>query len=239
MQTVGTSVKKLYADVMRDSLPPSSCDLDDTVASELPTDQYTDAGFCKKPDQGFKARPVKTDTKKTTKDSRIDHDVDNDTTYPASYDGTCETEAFMSSSGESVKGSNFISCSRQYVGSMDTKSNLGIVENEENKKMAATKIFDEITSAETNRCRTSQSCELSNENQNQNLAVSVSKPASAEVTRLASAADFCYEIEHASTEQFPNAPELVKSAEKEQMNTSSSGVLFGEPDSEYFNISRL
>ncbi|CAL0333832.1 unnamed protein product [Lupinus luteus] len=164
MQAVGESVKKLYADVTRDLLLPSSCDLDDKVASEFPTDQSSDAGFCKMSDE------------------------------------------FTSSFEDSVKGNNFISCSRQYVQSMDIKSDLGIDEDQAKNKMAATKIS--------------------------HGAVSVSKPDSAEVTRLlASAGDCCYEIKNASIEQFANDPVLVKSVEKKQMNTSSSsGALFGEPD---------
>ncbi|KAK7257372.1 hypothetical protein RIF29_31301 [Crotalaria pallida] len=231
MQAVGESVKKLSAEVMRDLLLPPSCDLDDKVASELRADQCPDAGFDKKPNQGFKERPLKADAKQTTKDTMIDHHVDNDATRPVSYDGTCETDVFMSSSGDSVKGSNFIPRSRQYVGSMDIKSNLGTDENQVNKKKGATEIFGEITLAETNRCKTSQSCRPSSENHNQNHAASVSKPASAEVTRLPSAADCCYEIEDVSTEQFPNIPVLVKSVEQKQMNTCcSSAVLFGEQD---------
>ncbi|XP_019453681.1 PREDICTED: uncharacterized protein LOC109355159 [Lupinus angustifolius] len=168
MQGVGESVKKLYADVTRDLLLPSSCDFDDKVASELPTDQSSDVGFCKM------------------------------------------TDEFTSSSGDSVKGNNFISCSRQCVQSMDIESDLDMDQHQTKKKMAATKIFDEITLAETSSCNTSQSCKLSNENQNQNGA-SIEQ--------------------NASIEQFPNDPVLVKSVEEKQMNTSSSsGVLFGEPD---------
>ncbi|XP_019449071.1 PREDICTED: uncharacterized protein LOC109351862 isoform X2 [Lupinus angustifolius] len=235
MQAVSESVKKLYADVMQDLLPPSSCDLDENVASELHTDQDTYAGFCKKPDQGFKETPLKADANQTTKDSRINHDVDNDTIHPASYDGTCETNVVTPSSGDSVKGNNFISHSAQCVQSMDIKSDLAIDENQENKKMVATMISDEITLAEPNRCRTSQSCDLSNENQNS--PVSDSKAASTEVTLLfASAADCCYEIKNASTEEIPDDPVLVESHGEKQMNTCySSGVLFGEPDSFYMD----
>ena len=234
MQTVGASVKKLYSDVIRDFIPPSSYDLDVKVASELPVDQYTDAGFFEKPFQGFKEKPVKEGTRQTNNDSRIDHGVDN----VESDDGTSQTDAlFMSSSRSSVKGSNFISHSRHYVGTMDIKPNLGIDENKVNKRVAANRIFDEITMAETNAYRTLQSCELSNENQNH--AVRDSKPSSAEVTRLASLANCYNEIENAaSTEQFPNILVFPKSAEEKEVNTStSSDVLFGAPDGEHFSIS--
>ncbi|KAE9616916.1 hypothetical protein Lalb_Chr03g0029881 [Lupinus albus] len=230
MQAVGASVKKLYADVMQDLIPPSSCDLDEKVAFELHTDQDTYAGFCKKPDQDFKETPLKVDPNQTTKDSRINHDVDNGTIHPTSYDGTCETDVLTPSSGDSFIGSKFISHSRQCVQCMDIKSDIAIDENQENKQMVATMISNEITLAEPNRCRTSQSCDLSNENKNP--AVSDSKADSTEVKQLfASAADCCYEIKNASTEQIPDDLVLVKSCEEKQMNTCySSGVKFGEPD---------
>ncbi|TKY66780.1 hypothetical protein E2542_SST09669 [Spatholobus suberectus] len=226
MQTVGERVKKLYSDIMGDLLPP-----DEKVGIELPIDKCADAGFCNKPLQVYKERHVKADTKQTTEDSSIDHGVDNDVTLAASYDGASEADALiMSSMRNSVKESNFSSHSRHYVGSMDIKSNLRIDENPVNKKMAATKLINEITLAETDTCRTSQSCEISNENQNQNHGISVSKPASADMARLASKIDCSNEIENASTKQFPNVPVLVKSAEEEQIDMSSSScVPFGEP----------
>lgn len=236
MQTVGESVKNLYSDIVGDLLSPLSCDLDEKVDSELLKDQRTDAGFCKKPFQNLKQRPVKANTKQKAAGSRIDHNVANDVIRAASYDGTCETDAFyMSSSKNSVKGSNFITRSRQDVGSADIKSSLAIDENQVNTKMAATKISNEITLSETDR--TSQCCEISNEDQNQNHGISVSKPA-AEVTRPASDADHCDEIENASTEQFPNDLVLVKSAEEKQIDTSSSCGPIGEPVGECFSISR-
>ncbi|KAJ1424291.1 hypothetical protein SESBI_11735 [Sesbania bispinosa] len=128
--------------------------------------------------QVFKERPVKANAEQTTEDSRIDHDVDNDAIHAASNDGTCETRAsFMSSSRNSVRRRNFISHSRQYVGSMNIKSNLAFDKNQ---------------------------------------------PASGKVTKLASEADYCNEIENDSTEQSTNVLVLVKSDEEKQINTSFS-----------------
>lgn len=248
MQSVGASVKKLYSDIVGDLLPSIACGLDEKEDSELPADQCTDAGLRKKPVKIFKERPAKANIKQTTVDSRIDKNADNDCIHDASYDGTCKTDVlFKSSSRNSVKKSNFISRSRQYVGSMDIKSNLGVDENPVNEKMAATKIsneitsaetkiFNEITSAETDTCRPLQRCEISNEDQNQNHGARVSKPASAEVTSLASEADHCNEIENACTEQFPYVLVQVKSAEEKQIGMSSSCGPFGERDGEYFLI---
>lgn len=119
---------------------------------------------------------------------------------------------------------------------MDIKSNLAVDENKENRKMAATKTFSEIASLETDTCKTSRCCEISNEAQDQNHGTSVSKPASAEVTRLTSEVDHSNEIENTSIEQIPDVPVLVRSAEEKQIDMNSSCGPFGEPVGEYFNV---
>ncbi|RZC09545.1 hypothetical protein D0Y65_016050 [Glycine soja] len=215
MQTVGESVKKLYSEIVGDLLPPG-----EKVSIELPIDKCADAGLYKKPFHVYKERHVKADTKQTTEDSRIVLGVDN----------VARLASSTLSLRNSVKESNFSSPSRQYVRRMDVISNLGIDENPVNKKMAVTNIINETTLAETVACRTSQSCEISNENENQNHGVTVSKPASAKVARLASDTDCSNEIEDASTKQFPNVPQLVKAAEEKPIDKSSSScVPFGEP----------
>ena len=230
MQTVGESVKKIYSDVMQDLLPPSSFDSDEKVVSELPIDQYTDAGFCEKTFQGSEKITVKANTKETTEDSRVNHDVNND----AIHDESCDADAlFKSASCDSVDGNNCTSHERQYIGSTDIKSNIAIDENQQNEKMPASRTVSEITLSNT--CSISQSCELSNEIQNH--PVSVSNPASAEVRRLASEAFYFHEIENASTEEINNVLLLVKSAEEKEMNTSYSfsSVLFGDTDGKYLS----
>ncbi|TKY48925.1 hypothetical protein E2542_SST26348 [Spatholobus suberectus] len=226
MQTVGDSVKKICSDVMQDLLPPSSYDLDETSASELPIDQYTDAGFSEKSFQGSKKITVKDDANQITEDSRINHDVDNDVIHAES----CDSDAFfISASCNSVKGNNFISHARQHVGSTDIKSNLGSDENQQNNNMPASKTVGEISLSKTDTCSVSQSCELSWVNQNH--AASVSKPASAKVTTIASVADCCNEIENASTEEIPTVMVLAESAEEKEKhsNSYSSSVLFVDP----------
>lgn len=212
MQTVGENVKKLYSDIVGDLLPSISCVLDEKEDSEFPKDQVTDAGLCKKPIQHFMERSAKANTKQTTEDSKIDHNDDNDVVHKTGA-------LIMSSSRSSVKKRNIVSRSRQHVGKKDIKSNLGIDENQVNEKMAATKIFNEITSAEPDTRMPSQGCEISNEDQNP--VASVSKPALDEVGRLASEPDHCNEIKNACTEQFPYVLVQVKSAEEKQIGTSS------------------
>ena len=218
MQTVGENVKKLYSDIVGDLLPSISCVLDEKEDSEFPKDQVTDTGFCTKPIQNFMERSAKANTKKTAEDSKIDHNADNDVVH--------KTGALsMSSSRSSVKKRNIVSCSRQYVGKKDIKSNLAIDENQVNEKMAATKIFNEINSAEPDTCMPSQCREISNEDQNR--IASVSKPALDEAARLASEPNHSNEIENACTEKFPYVLVQVKSGEEKQIGTSSY-------DGEYF-----
>ncbi|KAG4986926.1 hypothetical protein AAZX31_12G198300 [Glycine max] len=227
MQTVGESVKKIYSDVMQDLLPPPLYDLDETSASELPIDQYIDAGFSNKSFQGSKKITVKDDTNQTTEDSRIKHDVDNDVIHAKSGDSDA---LFTSASCNSVKGNSFISHARQYVGSTDIRSNLGGDENRQNKSIPASKTVSEITLSKADTCSTSQSCELSRVNQNH--AATVSKAAFAEVTTITSVDDCCNEIENASTEEIPNVLVLAaESAEEKEMHVSSysSSDLFGDP----------
>ncbi|XP_015953656.1 uncharacterized protein LOC107478049 [Arachis duranensis] len=209
MQTVGTNVKKLYSDVMRDFIPPCSYDLDEKVASG-PVDQYIDAWLYERPFQSLKEKPMKEDFKQKKYDSGIHHDSNNDTIRAASDDGTCLSDAmFISSSRSSVRRRNIISHSRHYVETTNIKSNIRIDGNQEIKRVVASKKFDKTTLAETNACRATQSCETSNEDISP--AVGDSKPPSSEVTRCSSIADSCIEIENASSEQSPNVPEFTKS----------------------------
>lgn len=231
MQAVGASVKKLYSDVIGDLLPPLSCDLDEIEKgdSELPINQCTDdATLDQKPFQNFKERPAKANTKQI-EDSRLNHYVDNN---DCTHDRTSNTDAsFKPSSRHSVKGFNFISHSRKHVGIMDIKSNLALNENKQNRKMVATKTFNEIASLKTDTYKTSQCCEISNEDQiqNQNHGTGVSKPASAEATRLTNEADHCNEIKKFNIEQIPAVKEQVRSAEEKEIDMNSSCGPFGEP----------
>ncbi|KAH1221198.1 hypothetical protein GmHk_12G034676 [Glycine max] len=233
MQAVGESVKKLYSEIVGDLLPPEK------VGIELPIDKRADAGLCRKPFHVYKERHAKADTKQRTEDSRIVHGVDNVATLAALYDGTSKADASsMLSLRNSVKEGKFSSPSRQYVRRMDVKSNVRIDENPVNKKMDATKIINKTNLAETDACRTSQSYEISNKNQNQNHGVTIAKPASEEVARLASDTHCSNEIENSCTKQFPNVPLLLKSAEEKPVDTisSSSCAPFGEPVGECFKI---
>ncbi|KAK7401927.1 hypothetical protein VNO78_13796 [Psophocarpus tetragonolobus] len=225
MQTVGESVKKICSDVMQDLLPPSSYDLDETSASELPIDLYTDGGFSKKSFQGSKKINVEDDTDQPTEDSRINHDVDIDVIHVE----TCDSDAlFKSASCNSVKGNNVISHAKHGC-STDIKSNLGSDENQQNKNMPASKTINEISLSRTDICSKSQSCEPSWVNQNREDTVS--KPAYSEVTTFAPVSDCCNEIASASNEEIPHVLVLAESLEEKEMhsNSYSSSVISRDP----------
>ncbi|MED6126454.1 hypothetical protein PIB30_078622 [Stylosanthes scabra] len=229
MQTVGANVKKLCTDVMRDFIPPSSCDLDENMASG-PVDQYIYAGLSERPFQSLKEKILKEDFKQKKYDLRIHHDNDNDGDRAAYDGGTSHSDAmFILSSRSSVRRRNFISHRRRYDETTNIKPNIRIDGNQVNKRFVASKKFDKTTLAEINACRTSQSCEITNENKNP--AVGDPKPSSSEVTRLSSIADSSDEIQNASSEQSPNVPKFTKSGEEKQMNTCSlTDVRLGASD---------
>ncbi|XP_068499997.1 uncharacterized protein [Phaseolus vulgaris] len=207
MQTVGENVKKICSDVMQDFLPLPSCDLDETSASELPTNQNTDAGFAENFFEGSKKITIKDGINRTTEDSRMNDDVDNGVIHAES----CDSNAlFISASHYSVKGYN--------------KSNLG--GDKQNKNMPASKTACEITLSETD---TRNTCELSWVNKNH--ADTVSKPTSSESITIASVADCCNEIENTSTKEIPGDLEWAESAEEKEKhsNSYSFGVLFVDP----------
>lgn len=92
MRIVSESVTRFYSDVMKELLPPSACDSDETTVAELPIDQYADVGFCKKSSQDFKQVTVKENTKLATQNSSINHDIDNDAIYVESCDTAANSD---------------------------------------------------------------------------------------------------------------------------------------------------
>ncbi|KAF7822931.1 uncharacterized protein G2W53_021075 [Senna tora] len=233
-QNVGESVKKFYADVMQDFLPPSSCYLDERLVSEMPIDQNTDVEVHKKSFLAHKERPSKAYGKQTSIDLRANRDVDNDVTCAASYDKRDSAVLLTSASGNSVKVNKFDSCVRQRV------RNTNIISN-----VARTKGLIKVTSAETEISPT-PSCEVKNENHEADTASNIS---SAEVKMSDMGSGCCNEGDNASDEQInegdnsiakqiPDLPIFDNSAEEEMnMRASSSSVLSGEPNG--FSIERV
>ncbi|GAU27079.1 hypothetical protein TSUD_103880 [Trifolium subterraneum] len=198
IQIVGESVRNFYSEIMEDLTPPSSCS--DPV---LPIGHYSDAGISKKSFCVSKKITAKADTKRSTKNSGINRD-----------------------SGNFVKANNFISRAKPHVGSADIKSNVSSDENQQNRKMSASKTATEVTLSETDTCGSSQSCEISYANQNDEATFS--KTGSTEATNFASVGDCCNENEKTCTEQNHGVPVLVELAEEKNMSSFSSDI-FEDP----------
>ncbi|XP_031393199.1 uncharacterized protein LOC116204954 isoform X1 [Punica granatum] len=71
VQTVGTSVKKFYSDVMEDLVPPTSLDPGKVVTSEFILEQFNDVDICKKPKPVIKKEPLKVDIGQLRKRSKV------------------------------------------------------------------------------------------------------------------------------------------------------------------------
>ncbi|CAJ2660577.1 uncharacterized protein LOC123897686 [Trifolium pratense] len=200
IQIVGESVRNFYSDVMEDLIPPSSCS-----APVLPIAHCAGSGISnsKKSFRVSKKITAKADTKQSTKDSSINRD-----------------------SGNFVKANNFISRARPHVCGVDIKSNVCSDENQQNRKMSASKTATEVALSETHTRGSSQSCEISDANQNDEATVS--KTGSGEATDFASVGDCCKEIEKVSTEQNHGVPVSVEPDEEKNMSSFSSDI-FEDP----------
>ncbi|XP_028761719.1 uncharacterized protein LOC114720251 [Neltuma alba] len=221
VQTVGESVKKFYADVMQDLLPPS-CDLNEKVVSDSPIDHDTNVEVHKKTIMGPKERPSKVDIKQISKNLRINQDVDEDVTCATSYEKSCNTDVLLTSApGNSFKVNKFNSHARQRVRSTNIRSN-----------PALARTVDGITSTETEieTCRTLSS-NILNENHDVPFcpATTISNQSSAVVKLSDLVSDCCSENE--SSEEIPDLPTFDnKPADENEMNVSpsSSCVQSGE-----------
>lgn len=83
-QTVGSSVKKFYSDVMQDLLPPSSIDPVKLAAADLSLNPYADFGIYKKPKASIKKDTIKPD-KKASEDPKVISGLSTD--YSPSFSG--------------------------------------------------------------------------------------------------------------------------------------------------------
>lgn len=72
VQTVGSTVKKFYSDVMQDLLPPSSVDATKDGVYDLPLELYADVGIYMKPKVAMKEKHTKVDNiEKLTEDPKM------------------------------------------------------------------------------------------------------------------------------------------------------------------------
>lgn len=132
VQTVGSSVKKFYSDVMQDLLPPSSMDTAKGADSDLPLELYADVGFYMKPKVGMEGKHVKADDiEKLTEDPKMTFGANAE--HPPSFQALSHVDnLFPLSQGDSAGGA-----SRRYGKRfLSNKSNLST------KKISERKIGD-------------------------------------------------------------------------------------------------
>ncbi|KAF2295076.1 hypothetical protein GH714_031374 [Hevea brasiliensis] len=84
VQTVGSTVKKFYSDVMQDLLPPSTVDAAKDGVSDLPLELYADVGIYMKPKVAMKEEHVKIDNiEKLTEDPKMI--IDNNAAHSPTF----------------------------------------------------------------------------------------------------------------------------------------------------------
>lgn len=116
VQTVGSTVKKFYSDVIEDLLPPPSVDLvKGAVASNLPLEQNADVGIYKKPKIGIKEEAMKVNNEQLSESSLATTDLDKGAGGGQSF---CrfhiEDTSFQPSLGDTLKGVFSDAYSKEY-----------------------------------------------------------------------------------------------------------------------------
>ncbi|KAG5545151.1 hypothetical protein RHGRI_017578 [Rhododendron griersonianum] len=110
-QTVGSSVKKFYSDVMEDLLLPSSIDPVKLAAADLSLNPYADFGVYKKSKGSIKKDSIKPD-KKGSEDSNVISGLNTD--YSSSFSGLHDVNRMQSPySMGPVKGTGLELCLEQ------------------------------------------------------------------------------------------------------------------------------
>ncbi|XP_048232458.1 uncharacterized protein LOC8264205 isoform X3 [Ricinus communis] len=159
VQTVGSSVKRFYSDVMQDLLPPSSVDAAKGAGVDVPLELYADLGIYMKPKVGVKEKQGKVDDReRLTEDPKIT--TDKKSMDPLTFHrlGLVENR-FPLSQGNSAGGA-----SRQHgKRSLSNKSNPYTRKNSNRENMSVDKKLEAISCLDKGLIRASFS-ERSNEN---------------------------------------------------------------------------
>lgn len=136
VQTVGTSVKRFYSDVMQDLLPPSSQDSEKVSLRGFIGKQDSDDGISKKPNIAKKEKPAKADDEQLIRTLKVTSDS-KDVYLAPSIHVRCDVDNMCRPSGECVKGacSNLRSRKKCRDVSVHSSLNLSVNENRSDKKL--------------------------------------------------------------------------------------------------------
>ncbi|KAJ4729677.1 Structural maintenance of chromosomes protein like [Melia azedarach] len=231
VQTVGASVKKFYSDVLQDALPPSSVDLvKGSVASNLPAEQASDVGICKKLKVGAKKEAIKVDNEQLTEYSLPTATVYKESGHGSSFNGFhIEDTSFQLHSWDTAEGAwsdVYLKECNQLSG--QNQSSLGALKLSKDENLPPTEMSGAITRMEKDVNRAS-SCELLDEKEEASGAqVAVTPiPVTTEVAECRSIEETYDELENASNGipgVFSNSSSSKNSNEVESAHSSCSAL---------------
>lgn len=168
VQTVGSTVKKFYSDVIDDLLPPPSMDLvKGAIASNLPPEQNADVGICKKPKVGIKEEAMEVNNEQLSESSLATADLDKGAGPGQPF---CrfhiEDTSFQPSMGDTVKGAFSDVCSKGYeIRSGHNQSSICMEKISKEDNLPPSETSGSSLHMERRLLRASSSCELLDKNQ--------------------------------------------------------------------------
>lgn len=232
VQTVGSTVKKFYSDVIEDLLPPPSMDLvKGAVASNLPPEQSTAVGICKKPKIGIKEEAMKVNNEQLSESSLATADLDKGAGRGQSFQGFhSEDTSFQPSMGDTVKGAFSDVYSKEYdVRSGHNQSSIRMQKICKEDNLPPSEISGASRHMERDLCRASSSCELLDKNQEASDAQVVVNPTSV-TTEVASCKSF---------EEIYDELEKVSKGASSVLTSSPAAKNCDESESAYSSCSSL
>lgn len=235
VQTVGSTVKKFYSDVIEDLLPPPSMDLvKGAVASNLTPEQSTDVGICRKPKVGIKKEAMKVNNEQLSESLLATADLDKDAGRGQSFHGFhIKDYSFQPSLGDTIKGAFSDVYSKKYdVRSGHNQSSICMQKISKEDNLPPREISAASPHMERDLHRASSSCELldKNEEASDNQVVVNSTSVTTEVASCKSFEETNDELEKASkgaSGVLTSSP-AAKNCDESERAYSSCGSLSAE-----------
>ncbi|XP_057984344.1 uncharacterized protein LOC110653770 isoform X2 [Hevea brasiliensis] len=160
VQTVGSTVKKFYSDVMQDLLPPSTVDAAKDGVSDLPLELYADVGIYMKPKVAMKEDHVKIDNiEKLTEDPKMI--IDNNAAHSPTFHRLSHVDNLFPLSQWDSPG---VAPGQYGKGSLSNKSYMGTKKRCKRENMSLYEKSGAISPLDKDLIRASSFCEPSNEN---------------------------------------------------------------------------
>ncbi|WCJ30938.1 hypothetical protein M5689_012459 [Euphorbia peplus] len=159
VQTVGSSVKKFYSDVLQDLIPPSSTDAAKGAGCDLPLDLYGDIGIYVKPKTGVKEKQAKVDDiKKLTEDQKQTTNDKSD--FAPTFERVSHVDNLFPLSQEAFAGGALRKNSKERL---SKKSKLRTRRNSKTENVSLNEESEAVTCSGKDMDMVSSFCEPSNE----------------------------------------------------------------------------